>query len=121
MSFRTFKVLLVLSLLIGSVANAVDSVTATIQASRLNGIITGGAIPYTDPVFVKMVTDIQAGNYVLAATGAVNSTYFPYYLPRRMAKEMMNPQMSESGIPDNDSVAFIVSNWLGLAGTQPSM
>src|SRR3954471_16769441 len=109
MSFRTFKVLLVLSLLIGSVANAVDSVTATIQASRLNGIITGGAIPYTDPVFVKMVSDIQAGDYALAATDAVNSSYFPYYLPRRMAKEMMNAKQSEAGIQDNDGVAFIVA------------
>jgi hypothetical protein len=102
-------------------ATGVDPVTATVQANRLNGIIAGGAIPFNDPVFVKMVSDVQAGNYAQAATDAVNSTYFPYYLPRRMAKEMMNPQMNESGIPDNDSVAFIVANMLGLAGTQPSI
>jgi hypothetical protein len=102
-------------------ASSVNQTTATVQAIRMDGIITGGAIPYSDPVFTNMVSAIEAGNYVQAATDAVNSTYFPYYLPRRMAKEMMNNQMSEAGIIENDGEAFIVANWLGLAGTQPSI
>ena len=89
----------------------------TIQALRMAGMITGGAIPATDPVFTTMVSDIQAGNYVAAAQAAVNSSYFAGYLPRRMARQMMNSHLSETGVFDSDASLFIVANLLGLATT----
>jgi hypothetical protein len=107
------------SLLCGS-AWAVDATTATIQALRMAGIITGGAMPASAPEFASMVSSIEAGNYTAAATTAVSSGYFAGYLPRRMARQMMNPQLSEGNVPDNDATTLIVANWIG-SGTTASI
>jgi hypothetical protein len=109
----------VLLFVLGSQA-AADATTATVQALRMAGTITGGAMPSTAPEFATMVTQIQAGNYTGAAQTAVNSKYFGDYLPRRMAREMMDPQLSEAGVPDNDATTFIVANLIG-SGTTASI
>jgi hypothetical protein len=84
------------------------------------GTITGGAMPASAPEFATMVTQIQAGNYLGAAQTAVASKYFGGYLPRRLARQMMNPQLSESDVPDNDATTFIVANLIG-SGTTASI
>jgi hypothetical protein len=84
------------------------------------GTITGGAMPASAPEFAQMVASLQAGNAAAAAQTAVSSKYFAAYLPRRMAKEMMNPQLSEVSIPDNDATTFIVANLIG-SGTPASI
>jgi hypothetical protein len=90
---------------------------ATVAALRMAGTITGGTMPYTAPEFVKMVNFIQSGDYYDAAQTAVQSEYFPSYFVRRFAKQMMNPAISDVGIPDNDATTFIVANLIGSGTT----
>jgi hypothetical protein len=92
----------------------------TIQALRMANTLTGGLMPSSAPEFAQMVTQIRAGNYQGAAQTAVTSRYFAQYLPRRMARQMMNSQLSESSVPDNDATTFIVANLIGSA-TTPSI
>jgi hypothetical protein len=96
-------------------ALAVDAQTATIQALRMAGMITGGLMPASAAEFPLMVSDIEAGNYQSAANRAVASVYFPQFLPRRMARQMQNPTLTEGNVPDNDATTFIVANLIGSA------
>jgi hypothetical protein len=98
-----------------SVAPAAQA--ATVAALRMAGTITGGMMPNSAPEFAKMVNYIQSGDYYDAAQTAVQSTYFPSYFVRRFAKQMMNPAISDVGIPDNDATTFIVANLIGSGTT----
>src|SRR6185437_9508564 len=80
---------------------------------RMAGTITGGLMPSTSPEFTQMVNFINGGDYYSAAMVAVNSAYFPKYLPRRMAKQMMSPGLTEAGAIDNDATTLIVANFVG--------
>jgi hypothetical protein len=85
---------------------------STIAALRMNGNVTGGLMPTSSPQFTQMVTYIQSGDYYDAAMAAVNTPYFGAFLARRMAKEMQNVTLTSSGVPDNDSTAFLVAHFL---------
>jgi hypothetical protein len=96
---------------------AADATTATVQALRMASAITGGTMPTSAPEFTTMVSQITAGNYAGAAQTAVGSKYYAQYLPRRLARQMQGPQLSEAGIPDNDATTFLVANFIGSGGT----
>jgi len=94
---------------------------STIAALRMNGTVTGGLMPTSSPQFATMVSDIQKGDYYDAAMAAINSSYFAAYLPRRMAKEMQNVSLTDSGVPDNDATTFLVAHMLhGLSNATNS-
>jgi hypothetical protein len=78
----------------------------------MNGTVLGGLMPTSSAQFAQMVTDIESGNYAAAAQVAVSTPYFGAYLARRMAKEMQNVTLTETGVPDNDASTFIVAHLL---------
>jgi hypothetical protein len=100
-----------------SASSATSAQAATIGALRMAGSITGGLMPSSAPEFSKMVTYIQSSDYYDAAMTAVNSEYFGAYFARRIAKQMMNPALSDVGIPDNDATTAIVANLIGSGTT----
>ena len=105
-----------MSLFIAGMSLVPASVSAdqasTIAALRMNGMVTGGMMPTSTPQFAQMVTYIQSGDYYDAAMTAVNTPYFGKYLGRRMAKEMQNVTLSDSGVPDNDATTFVLAHLL---------
>lgn len=120
--------MIALTSLLGALASmpapALGASTAVmVQALRMSGKITCGAMPTTDPAFQTMLTKLSASppDYLGAATAAVQSPYFPKCLVRRMARQMMSPAMSEVGIPDNDATTFLVANLIGTSGQTPTV
>jgi hypothetical protein len=101
-------------------SSATPAQAATIGALRMAGTITGGLMPASAPEFPIMVSYIQTGDYYDAAMTAVNSEYFPAYFVRRFAKQMMDPALSDVGIPDNDATTAIVANLIG-SGTKANI
>jgi hypothetical protein len=94
-----------------------DAAANTAATLRMAGILTGGTMPSTAPAFATMNNYISTGDYFDAAMTAINTPYFAAYLPRRMAKEMMSPQLTTAGIPDNDATTAIVANLIGSGTT----
>jgi hypothetical protein len=96
---------------------------AVIAALKLSHAITGGYMSPTDPegIFQNMVSKIQEGDTLAAASLAANSRYFASYLGRRLAFQMQNLAMDASLAADNDSTAFILAHFVGGAGAKPSI
>ena len=97
---------------------AQTNVAATLTALRMKNSITGGMMPNSDPIFAQMVSLVQAGNVVGAATLAANSKYFASYLARRLALQMQTPALDAAGITDSDATAFLIAHFVGAQGVQ---
>jgi len=104
------------ALLLASPARAATDVPSTIAALRIAGTVTGGLMPTSAPEFAQMVTAIQGGDKLKAATIAANSNYAASYLLRRLAFQMQNPGLDASKVTDSDATTFIMAHFLRAAG-----
>ncbi|MGZ3721512.1 MAG: hypothetical protein ACXVA9_01195, partial [Bdellovibrionales bacterium] len=95
--------------------HALDA-AATATALRLRNAITGGTLPVTDPIFLSMVAQVQAGDVLGAARTAADTKYFAGYLARRLALQMQSPALDATGINDNDGSAFLIAHFVGAGG-----
>jgi hypothetical protein len=104
-------------MLLSSPAQAFDS-ASTITALRIAGTVTGGLMPASAPEFAQMVSAIQAGDRLRAATIAANSNYAASYLLRRLAFQMQNPGLDAASVTDNDATTFLMAHFVRASGTQ---
>lgn len=109
---------LILSILVFTAlpCSAQINVAATTTALRLRNSITGGLMPFTDPLFTQMVTRSAAGDIYGAALTAANSKYFANYLARRLALQMQTPALETAGIKDSDATTFLIAHFIGAGG-----
>lgn len=105
---------------IGSTTWAQDANSKAI-ALRLNGTITGGYMPTSDPLFAQMVARVQAGDVLGAADIAARSRFFANSLGRRLALQMMSPALNANDVTDNDASAFLIGKFVGVNGSPPSI
>ncbi|PWU17455.1 MAG: hypothetical protein C5B49_08805 [Bdellovibrio sp.] len=99
-------------------SHAID-VPSTVTAVRLRNGITGGLMPFSDPLFPKMVSKVAAGDIYGAALLAADSNYFGSSLGRRLALQMQTPSLDSTGIQDNDASAFLLAHFIGAGGSVP--
>lgn len=117
---NAFKnLMLLLALIFMSWPSHAIDVAATTAALRMRNSITGGTMPLSDPLFQQMVAAATAGDLVGAARIAAGSKYFAGYLARRLAKQMQNPSLDATDIPDSDATTFLVAHFTGAGGTTP--
>jgi hypothetical protein len=118
---HVFMVAAVFAMTLFSYQSAAIDVEATAKALRLSNTITGGYMPASDPLFAQMVTKIQGGDLLAAATIASQSKYFASYLGRRLALQMQNPSLDAAGMTDNDATAFLIAHFAGTPTIAPSI
>ena len=75
-------------------------------------------MPPSAPEFAQMVTAIQSGDRLGAATLAANSSYAARYLLRRLAFQMQNPGLDATKVTDSDATTFLMAHFLRAAGAQ---
>lgn len=100
-------------------AHAADS-TSIVGALRLSGIITGGTMPTNSADFNTMVAQVGTGDWLGAATTAVNSQYGANYILRRLALQMQNAAYSAAAAKDNDATAYLIAHFAGAGGVGAS-
>lgn len=108
---------LLLAVLTAPNVQAQEAAKAT--ALRLNGVITGGFMPTSDPLFTQMVTKVAAGDIRGAADIAARSKYFASYLGRRLALQMQSTALDASASSDSDATAFLIGKFVGASGGTP--
>ena len=104
-------------MLLSSPAQAFDT-ASTIAALRIAGTVTGGLMPASAPEFAQMVSAIQAGDKVRAATIAATSNYAATYLLRRLAFQMQNPALDATSVTDSDATTFLIAHFVRASGTE---
>lgn len=102
-------------MLLSSPARAID-VPSTITALRIAGTVTGGLMPASAPEFAQMVSAVQAGDRLRAATIAADSNYAASYLLRRLAFQMQNPGLDATKVTDSDATTFLMAHFVRGAG-----
>ncbi|MBS1964057.1 MAG: hypothetical protein JST04_17725 [Bdellovibrionales bacterium] len=96
-------------------SNAADS-ASIVGALRLSGIITGGTMPTNSADFNTMVAQVGNGDWLAAATTAVNSQYGANYLLRRLALQMQNAGYNAAAASDSDATAYLIAHFAGAGG-----